>query len=73
MRTSPRVTSPDAKIAILFETPNVPLPAMPIFVLYAPGPGQPYQYKELKPEELMKALLAANLNEFRPRSRPQTI
>jgi hypothetical protein len=57
------VSSPDGKIAALSQTQNARLPAMPIFVLYAPGPSKPYKFRELQLEPLVKMLLARSLDD----------
>ena len=54
------VTSPDSKINALGLPPNAPLPPIPIFILYAAGPDQPYRYFDLKPEPLTKAFLTTS-------------
>lgn len=54
------VTSPDSKINALGLPPNAPLPPIPIFILYAAGPDQPYRHFDLKPEPLTKAFLTTS-------------
>jgi hypothetical protein len=45
------VVSPDSKIGDLGWRPNAPLPPIPIYFIYAPGPGLPYQVFGPKPKE----------------------
>jgi hypothetical protein len=48
------VTSPDAKIAKVGLLPDTELPAFPIVILYAEGPGLPYRFWAPKAEPFVK-------------------
>jgi hypothetical protein len=48
------IYSTDPRLAQLGLAPGVPFPPMPVYILYAPGPGLPYGAQKLPPPEYQK-------------------